>query len=222
MQRACAARLCGTLSPLFALRVAWWQAKRQFECKFAAAAGSKSKLPATKGHVVKSREELGEVFYDVACAVPEVSQPPAKYTLSILYKGEAIEFIGGKGNSDFELTSYYTSATASKGLITVRGAGLEAGGKYKCVFKYVGGGSDVEATAAVVDTTAVTCPATGLKSSKRLLNVKVTLFDETLKAAVALQGASNQLTVDTCVDGVKNNAETDLDCGGGQCPGCGT
>ena len=58
--------------------------------------------------------------------------------------------------------------------------------------------------------------------TKRLLNVKVTLFDETLKAAVALQGASNQLTVDTCVDGVKNNAETDLDCGGGQCPGCGT
>ena len=91
------------------------------------------------------------------------------------------------------------------------------------MFKYVGGSSaDVQSTASVVDTTSVTCPATGIKSSTREVAVKVTLFDAALKAAVTLQqGSANQITVDTCADGAKNNAETDVDCGGGQCPGCG-
>ena len=80
----------------------------------------------------------------------------------------------------------------------------------------------MDATASVVDTTVATCVAPAFKSSKREVDVKVTLFDAALNAAVTLQGSANQITVDTCADGVKNNAETDVDCGGGVCPSCGT
>jgi len=197
------------------------RAKRVFECKFVALGGSKSKLETTSGFVVKSKEMHGEMFYDVACLVPEVSQPPAKYTLSVHYKGESIEFIGAKGNSDFELTSYVTkfSYSGSKGVVTVTGAGLDSAGKYKCVFLHAGANTD--ATASVVDTTQATCPVPAFTSSKREAAVKVSLFDLSLKAAVKLQGSANEIAVDTCADGVKNNAETDVDCGGSQCPGCG-
>lgn len=133
-------------------------------------------------------------------------------------------FEGAIGNNLFKVTSYVETLSLAKGVLTVGGEGYQIkgkGGKYACVFKYVGGGSDATVDATIIDTKSATCPVGSLKSSTRLLDVKVSLFNQGLKANLDMKpGVTGALTVDTCADGVANNDETDVDCGGGSCPGC--
>ena len=74
--------------------------KRQFECKFEAQGGSSSKLPSTRGTVVKSRDpmDVKDFFYDIACPVPEVNQAPADFKLSVSCGRDVLEVILSGGS----------------------------------------------------------------------------------------------------------------------------
>ena len=178
-------------------------------------------------------------FYDVRCPVPPIADmaPTTEITLTVLHQGAPLPCTGPAGSNVFKFVTKITSIVAGPGTAVVTGSGFGTASAYTCRLQRAGA-SAVSSAATFVSPTELRCNTTGAQHNRRHGDFAFTVttaagevvpqyHSEELSSQdaggflIPTAQSSMTLEIDTCADRSRNNLETDVDCGGTACPGCG-
>lgn len=162
-------------------------------------------------------------FYDLLLELPHYVGKPTSFDVAVSYKGQAIPFIGASGTASFKFEEKLKGIRFASGLLEIDGDGegtFQTGAIYRCIF-FVPSRGTVSILGTAATSTLVTCNVSGIESTLRTINTEVVVEADDTKEKIAFSpGFDGAVSIDTCADGVKSNAETDVDCGGRYCDLC--
>jgi len=171
--------------------------------------------------------------------VPPISDmtPTTEITLTVLHQGTPLPCTGPAGSDVFKFVTKITGVIVGPGTVVVAGSGFGTASPYACRLQRAGA-SAVNSAATFVSPTELRCNTTGAAHTRRHGDFALTVataagdvvpqyHSEVLSSRdpqgflIPTAQSSVTLEIDTCVDRFRNNLETDVDCGGTACPGCG-
>ena len=202
-------------------RFAQPQLRDLFACNFVAGNGTGAVTQSAPAGVSAGTVSTGAGTAFVPCELPTLSGI-GLYELQLVYRGNGMDtlvpFRGAMNGNRFTIARGYRSMiVAASGDVLVTGYGFDTTANVSCTFAAVAdSGALINVQRTPSSATDLNC---GPIPSHRLEvgQGRNVAFTVTLPASYPFTGDTNGNRVvieDTCTDGIKDGAETDVDCGG--------